>query len=65
MSMVQRYSHLSPGTLREVVSMLNGNLKTKRMENLRKEKQPGKIPINGTVKEMNSPLASERGETEL
>jgi site-specific recombinase XerD len=29
MSMVQRYSHLSPGTLRDAVSLLNGNLKTK------------------------------------
>ncbi len=30
MSMVQRYSHLSPGTLREAVSTLNGSTKPKK-----------------------------------
>ncbi|MFO8088791.1 MAG: site-specific integrase [Desulfatiglandaceae bacterium] len=65
MSMVQRYSHLSPGTLRDAVSLLNGNLKTKGMENLRKEKQHSTVPANGTVGEMHGPLASGRGETEL
>ena len=63
MSMVQRYSHLSPGTLRETVSLLNGNLKTKGIKNLRKEKQHSKVPVNGTVEEMDVPLVSERGET--
>jgi len=48
MSMVQRYSHLSPGTLRDAVSLLNGNLKTKGKENLQKEKQHIRVPVDGT-----------------
>jgi integrase len=47
MSMVQRYSHLSPGTLREAVSLLNGNLKTKGKEDLQKEKQHIRVPVDG------------------